>query len=71
MHRKFKSNKKYEDLLSDKERYNNMSAENKKFEEQRFNEKDRIVRAEIKLFNVSLKFLLSLTKVLQVFFHKK
>lgn len=65
-----KAIKKYEDLLSDKERYNNMSAENKKFEEQRFNEKDRIVRAEIKLFNVSLKFLLSLTKVLQVFFIK-
>ena len=65
-----KAIKKYEDLVNDKERYNNMSAENKKFEEQRFNEKDRIVRAEIKLFNVSLKFLLSLTKVLQVFFIK-
>lgn len=65
-----KAIKKYEDLLSDKERYNNMSAENKKFEEKRFNDKDRIVRAEIKLFNVSLKFLLSLTKVLQVFFIK-
>ena len=65
-----KAIKKYEDLLNDKERYNSMSAENKKFEEQRFNEKDRIVRAEIKLFNVSLKFLLSLTKVLQVFFIK-
>jgi len=65
-----KAIKKYEDFLNDKERYNSMSAENKKFEEQRFNEKDRIVRAEIKLFNVSLKFLLSLTKVLQVFFIK-
>ena len=65
-----KAIKKYEDLVNDKERYNNMSAENKKFEEQRFKEKDRIVRAEIKLFNVSLKFLLSLTKVLQVFFIK-
>jgi len=65
-----KAIKKYEDLLDDKERYNNMSQENKKFEEQRFNEKDRIVRAEIRLFNVSLKFLLSLTKVLQVFFIK-
>jgi len=65
-----KAIKKYEDLLNDKERYNSMSAENKKFEEQRFNEKDRIVRAEIKLFNVSLKFLLSLTKILQVFFIK-
>ena len=65
-----KAIKKYEDLLNDKERYNSMSAENKKFEEQRFNEKDRIVRAEIKLFNVSLKFLLSLTKVLQIFFIK-
>jgi ubiquitin conjugation factor E4 B len=65
-----KAIKKYEDLLNDKERYNNMSAENKKFEEHRFNDKDRIVRAEIKLFNVSLKFLLSLTKVLQTFFIK-
>ena len=65
-----KAIKKYEDLLKDKERYDNMSKENKKFEEQRFNEKDRIVRAEIKLFNVSLKFLLSLTKVLQAFFIK-
>ena len=30
-----KSIKKYEDLLDDKERYNNMSEENKKFEESR------------------------------------
>jgi ubiquitin conjugation factor E4 B len=65
-----KSIKKYEDLLDDKERYNNMSEENKKFEESRFKEKDRIVRAEIKLFNVSLKFLLSLCKLLQIFFIK-
>ena len=61
-----KTIKKYEDLLDDKERYNNMNEENKKFEESRFKEKDRIVRAEIKLFNVSLKFLVSLTKILQV-----
>ena len=65
-----KAIKKYEDLLDDKERYNNMNEENKKFEESRFKEKDRIVRAEIKLFNVSLKFLVSLTKILQVFFIK-
>ena len=65
-----KTIKKYEDLLDDKERYNNMNEENKKFEESRFKEKDRIVRAEIKLFNVSLKFLVSLTKILQVFFIK-
>ena len=65
-----KTIKKYEDLLNDKERYNNMNEENKKFEESRFKEKDRIVRAEIKLFNVSLKFLVSLTKILQVFFIK-
>ena len=65
-----KTIKKYEDLLNDKERYNNMSEENKKFEESRFNEKDHIVRAEIKLFNVSLNFLVSLCKILQVFFIK-
>jgi len=65
-----KAIKKYEDLLNDKERYNNMSEENKKFEEQRYKEKDRIARAEIHLFNLSLKFLLSLTKILQVFFIK-
>ena len=67
---KLKHIKKYEDLLNDKERYNSMNEENKKFEESRFNEKDRIVRAEIKLFNVSLKFLVSLCKLLQVFFIK-
>ena len=65
-----KAIKKYEDLLNDKERYNNMSEENKKFEEQRYKEKDRIARAETHLFNLSLKFLLSLTKILQVFFIK-
>ena len=65
-----KTIKKYEDLLDDKERYNSMNEESKKFEESRFNEKDRIVRAEIKLFNVSLKFLVSLCKILQVFFIK-
>ena len=47
-----------------------MSEENKKFEEQRYKEKDRIARAETHLFNLSLKFLLSLTKILQVFFIK-
>ena len=62
--------KKYEDLLDDKEKYNKMSEENKKFEEQRFKEKDRMAKAEIKLFNVSLKFLVSLCKILQVFFIK-
>jgi hypothetical protein len=65
-----KAIKKYEDLLNDKERYNKMSEENKKFEESRYKEKDRIVRAEIKLFNVSLKFLVSLCKIIQVFFIK-
>ena len=63
-----KAIKKYEDLLNDKETYNKMSQENKKFEESRYNEKDRIVRAEIKLFNVSLKFLVSLCKIIQTFF---
>ena len=62
--------KKYEDLMDDKERYNSMNEETKKFEESRYNEKDRIVRAEIKLFNGSLKFLVSLCKILQVFFIK-
>ena len=52
-----KAIKKYEDLVADKEHYESLSTEMKKFEESKFNEKDRIVRAEIKLFNVSLKFL--------------
>ena len=65
-----KSIKQYEDLISDKERYDSMSEEVKKFEESKFNEKDRIVRAEIKLFNGSLKFLVSLSKLLQTFFIK-
>ena len=63
-----KSIKQYEDLISDKARYDSMTEEKKKFEESKFHEKDRIVRAEIKLFNVSLKFLVSLTKLLQTFF---
>ncbi len=65
-----KAIKKYEDLLNDTERYNKMTEENKKFEESRFNEKDRMARAEIKLFNHSLKFLVSLCKIIQVFFIK-
>ena len=65
-----KAIKKYEDLVADKEHYESLSTEMKKFEESKFNEKDRIVRAEIKLFNVSLKFLVSLCKLLQTFFIK-
>ena len=65
-----KAIKKYQDLLDDKEKYGKMSEENKKFEESKFNEKDRIVKAEIRLFNGSFKFLLSLTKILQNFFIK-
>ena len=65
-----KAIKKYEDLIADKEHYESLSTEMKKFEESKFNEKDRIVRAEIKLFNVSLKFLVSLCKLLQTFFIK-
>ena len=65
-----KAIKQYEDLTSDKEHFNSLSEEMKKFEESKFNEKDRMVRAEIKLFNVSLKFLLSLSKLLQTFFIK-
>ena len=60
--------KKYEDLISDKETYNSMTEEKKKDEESKFNENDRIVRVEIKLFNNSLKFLVSLSKLLQKFF---
>ena len=65
-----KSIKQYEDLIADKESYNQLNEEKKKFEESKFNEKDRMVRAEIKLFNVSLKFLVTLCKVLQTFFIK-
>ena len=57
--------KKYQDLISDQEKYSKLSEENKKFEEDKFKEKDRIVKAEIKLFNASLKFLVSITNVLQ------
>ena len=62
--------KNYQDLLDDKVRYNNMSYENKRFEESRFKEKDKIVRAQIKLLNSSLKFLVSISKILQNFFIK-
>ena len=62
--------KRYEDLVDDKEHFNSLSEEMKKLEESRFQEKDRMVRAEIKLFNVSLKFLVSLTRLLQTFFIK-
>ena len=57
--------KKYQDLIFDAEKYNKLSEENKKFEEDKFKEKDRIVKAEIKLFNSSLKFLISITNILQ------
>lgn len=57
--------KKYENLLNDKERYNAMSDENKKFELSKYQENERIVKAEISLFNNSLKFLVSISKVLQ------
>jgi ubiquitin conjugation factor E4 B len=59
--------KQYEDLISDKERYDSMQEEKKKDEESKFNQKDREVRAQIKLFNISLKFLVSISKVLQGF----
>ena len=65
-----KTIKKYQDLLEDKTRYNQMSAENKRFEEKRFQEKDKVVRIQIKLFNSSLKFLVSICKILQNFFIK-
>ena len=62
--------KNYQDLLDDKVRYNKMTIDNKRFEERRFNEKDKIVRAQIKLFNGSLKFLVCISKILQNFFIK-
>ena len=62
--------KSYQDLLSDKERYDKMTIENKQFEEKKFKEKDRIVRVQIKLFNNSLKFLITLCNHIQDFFIK-
>ena len=60
--------KAYQDLISDKERYDKLTYENKKFEENKFKDKDRIVRVQIKLFNNSLKFLLTLCNHIQNFF---
>ena len=60
--------KAYQDLISDKERYNKLSYENKKFEENKFKDKDRMVRVQIRLFNNSLKFLLTLCNHIQNFF---
>lgn len=57
--------KQYQDLIDNPEEYNKKSEEQKKFEEDKFKNNDRIVRAEIKLFNSSLKFLVSISKVLQ------
>ena len=57
--------KKHQDLISDKERYDALSEDKKKDEESKFKETDRTVRAEIKLFNISLKFLVTLSKLLQ------
>ena len=62
--------KNYQDLLDDRVRYNNMTYENQRFEQARFAEKDRIVRVQIKLFNSSLKFLVSICKILQNFLIK-
>ena len=47
-----------------------MTYENQRFEQTRFAEKDRLVRIQIKLFNSSLKFLVSICKILQNFFIK-
>ena len=60
--------KSYQDLISDKEKYDKMSLENKRFEEKKFKDKDRIVRVQIKLFNNSLKFLITLCNHIQNFF---
>ena len=63
-----KTIKSYQDLISDKTRYDKMTLENKRFEENKFKEKDRIVRVQIKLFNNSLKFLITLCNHIQNFF---
>ena len=60
--------KKYEDLLANKEEYNRMTQENRRFEEDRFKQKDKLVRIQIKLFNATLKFLVSICGILQNFF---
>ena len=60
--------KSYQDLISNKEKYDKMSLENKRFEEKKFKDKDRIVRVQIKLFNNSLKFLITLCNHIQNFF---
>jgi ubiquitin conjugation factor E4 B len=62
--------KQYQDLIEDEERYKNVTEENKKYEEGKFKEKDRIVKQEINLFNSGLKFLVSISKVLQTNFEK-
>ena len=62
--------KNYQDLLADKVKYNKMSYANKLIEESKFKAKDKLVRAQIKLYNSSLKFLVSICKILQNFFIK-
>ena len=62
--------KKYEDLVADTDAYNRMSIENKRFEEDKFKQKDKLVRIQIKLFNGALKFLVSICLILQNFFIK-
>lgn len=62
--------KKYEDLVADTATYNRMSIENKRFEEDKFKQKDKLVRIQIKLFNGALKFLVSICLILQNFFIK-
>ena len=62
--------KKYEDLVADTAAYNRMSIENKRFEEDKFKQKDKLVRIQIKLFNGALKFLVSICLILQNFFIK-
>lgn len=57
--------KQYEDLVDNQEEFNKKSEEQRKFEEEKFKNNDRIVRAEIRLFNSSLKFLVSISKVIQ------
>ena len=63
-----KAIKKYQDLISDKELYNSLNEAQKKDEENKFRENDRFVRSELNLLNVSLKFLIILSKNLQNFF---
>ena len=44
--------KKYQDLLGETTKYNSLDEETKKLEENRFKEKDRKIRIELKVNNI-------------------